>query len=753
MFSTLSRLLAWPFLIALNIATCVLLLLAALLGTDYGTQQAFSAAQRWLPLEYQSVEGNILNTLSIQGLAYEDASIQLRTESIHWSLNLAALWNSERLLHIQTLQIHNADIYLSATEPSETTAASEPFKPQAIDLPFGIAIDDVSLENVRLHQTDQTYTVEALQLSATASPKGELATQLSLSNGPYNSQAALSATAVMSDSQLTARLAIDSATAEWDSKPIAAAGQLGLNYNGKTFVIDADNVNAHYGSLTLTANGSLADNKTLSLNVNAPDLTLATPELGGSFQLSGDIKNADRINLNATFNNISWLGETQLSKAAVAWQGTLAEQTLNADFSTPLLGQQPVTLTSTFGWRGSFETLFAAMSQPPETLLKQAPLHFTAEATLPQTEIAASGVSLKNNRIGINLSETGEILLSGHSESGKGHLDLNGLVNVINSAQQNIALNATFNGSQYQLANTPELSLSVSPNLRASIADQLLTLRGEVTVDKSYIEIIVPEAGAVTSSSDVVVIETGHTAEDSSVSLARDIDIKLIIAAPITLEGQGFEGTASGQLRVIEKSGKAPRARGELILAGQYKAYGQDLTIRRGKLIYVDSPIDDPGVDMEAIRTVNEQIAGVRVSGLASNPRIEIFAEPALSETEALSYLVLGRGLDDNSEQDQVQLRSLALSLGLAKSGKFLEKSKDKLGVDELSIQTGDSNNEASLLVGRQLSKRLYLSTQIGLFEPVTKLFLRYSLSRKCEFVAETGTQQGADVVCTLKSK
>lgn len=149
---------------------------------------------------------------------------------------------------------------------------------------------------------------------------------------------------------------------------------------------------------------------------------------------------------------------------------------------------------------------------------------------------------------------------------------------------------------------------------------------------------------------------------------------------------------------------------------------------------------------------MQDQIAGVRVSGLASNPTITIFAEPALSETEALSYLVLGRGLDDNSERDQAQLSSLALSLGLAKSGDFLENSRDKLGVDELSIQTGDSNNDASLLIGRQLSERLYLSTQIGLFEPVTKLFLRYTLSRKCELVAETGTQQGADVVCTITS-
>ena len=748
----LLRFVAWPFFIVMNIAICLLLLISAVLGTNYGTQQAVDAAQRWLPLEVASVEGNLLNELTIKGLQYQDESINATVESIAWSFNLAALWEQQRLVHLKNLVIENADITVHTAEaPAETEDSSEPFTPQDIELPVSVKIDAIELRNIRLQQGETTYQVEHLVLNAEVDKRGNSLAGLTLENGPFNSHAQLEIAAGMTQQGLTADLQLHNVKALLNEQNLNAQGALALSYNSKSIAIDAQQLIANYGSIRLEANGSLSENNNLSLNINAPDLGLATDELGGSMTLNGVIKNADRIDLNATLNNVTWLNEPQLSNANIHWQGTLAKQEISADFSTPLLNNQALTLNSQFGWRDSFETLLAALSLPPETLLKQPALHFKAEALLPQTQIAASGVELSNNRIGITLSEQGQIALSGHSESGIGAVDLSGFLTILNSAEQDIALNADVSGEQYQLANTPELKLSVSPAINAKLAEQLLTVRGQVTVDGGHIELIVPEEGAVTASSDVVVLEEGQSqAEAESSALARDINIKLVIAEPITLEGQGFEGNASGQLTVTEQSGKPPRARGELLLAGQYQAYGQDLTIRRGKLIYVDSPIDDPGVDLEAIRTVDEQVAGVRVTGLASSPKIEIFAEPALSETEALSYLVLGRGLDDSSEQDQVQLRSLALSLGLAKSGKFLEKSKEKLGVDELSIQTGDSNNEASLLVGRQLSKRLYLSTQIGLFEPVTKLFLRYQLSRKCEAVAETGTQQGADVVCTL---
>lgn len=745
----LARVLAWPILIGLNIATCLLLLLLILIGTDYGTQQLFATAQRWLPLQIGSVEGNALKDLRLKNLQYQDSNMQLQADEIFWSLNLQSLWLAERQLHIKNLHVQNFLLTLANNSSTSSNAQTEPFSPQDIKLPLGLQIDQLQLKNIRINQAGQHYNLDALTLNAKVDNNGNARAQLSLENGPFASNAQLQASASMTSQGLQATLNIAKANALFQQQAISASGQLGIHYH-KALTLNAKAFTAQYGSISLNADGDMADSQ-LNFSLNAPDLSLATPELSGSLLLQGHVENNGQIDVATTLNDIRWLGAPQLTQATIHLHGTLAEQNLGAQLTLPAIGNQTAHVTSQFGWRDDLSSLLEAIQEPPEQLLKQTALHFQATLAITEANIVESGARLENNVIAIRLTETDSIAINGQSQSGQGQLTLNGVLQLIDSTKQTIGLEAEVNGQQYQLANTPELKLSASPALSINLQQQLLTVRGEITIDNGHIDIIVPEEGAIGVSQDIEIIDGNGAAETTSgAPLNRDIAIKLIIAEPISLQGQGFKGSATGQLNINEQTGAAARARGELTLAGQYKAYGQDLTIRRGKLVYVDSPIDNPGVDLEAIRTVGEQVAGVRVTGPAANPKIEIFAEPALSETEALAYLVLGRGLDTSDEQDQRQLSSLALSLGLAKGGNLLEKSKNKLGVDELSIQTGNSNSEASLLVGRQLSKRLYLSTQIGLFEPVAKLLLRYKLGRKCEAIAEAGLQQGIDLACSI---
>jgi translocation and assembly module TamB len=65
------------------------------------------------------------------------------------------------------------------------------------------------------------------------------------------------------------------------------------------------------------------------------------------------------------------------------------------------------------------------------------------------------------------------------------------------------------------------------------------------------------------------------------------------------------------------------------------------LTVRRARLLFA-GPIDQPYLDIEAIRKTDDVIAGIRLSGSAEQPTTQIFSEPAMSQEQALSYLVLG---------------------------------------------------------------------------------------------------------------
>jgi autotransporter translocation and assembly factor TamB len=739
-----------------------MLLLWFVLGTDYGTQQGFKIAARWLPLTYQQVEGNALKQLRVQGLSYQDDSIELIVAELDWSLNLAALWQQPKQLHIESLLIDGAHIKLLGNPEAETAPSTEPFSINSVEsaiskLPVGIAIDSLVLKSVELQQAGQHYAVHHLQTDAKLTADGQLSLSAKLENGPFDSQAQFSLMAHIINGAAQADLNIDHINANWQ-QAVRASGKAQLLYNKQALQFRADSLQASYGSASVKLNGQLAPGQNLSFDLSAPSLTLAHSELAGSANIRGQISNAKQFTLKANAQQLTWLGEPQLQQATIDASGDLSKQTLNAELRSQHWGQAPLLLNIESGWLGgSWQTLLDASALTPEALLAHPALQLKVSLALASADIASTGIRPQQNLVTLERLDGGKIALHAESQSGDGKLLADGTLALIRSANADVAVSATLNGPQYQLVQTPELTLSASPRLDIQLAQQQLRLRGDITVDHGHIELVIPEDGAITPSSDVVFVDDsaadGSPANTATSTLKRDIQLTLIIEEPVTIKGQGFDGEASGKLTVTEGPGQQPRARGELVLAGRYKAYGQDLTIRRGKLIYVDSPLDDPGVDLEAIRSVGEQIAGVRVSGLASNPQIEIFAEPALSETEALAYLVLGRGLDANSERDQNQLRNLALSLGLSKGSKFLEKSKHKLGVDELSIQTGDSNNDASLLLGRQLSKRLYLSTQIGLFEPVSKLLLRYQLSRKCDLVAETGSQQGADLICTISSK
>ena len=71
--------------------------------------------------------------------------------------------------------------------------------------------------------------------------------------------------------------------------------------------------------------------------------------------------------------------------------------------------------------------------------------------------------------------------------------------------------------------------------------------------------------------------------------------------------------------------------------------------MRKGELLF-SGPPDQPVLNIEAIRnpeaTEDDVIAGVRVTGSADEPKAEIFSDPAMSQQEALSYLLRGQGLD-----------------------------------------------------------------------------------------------------------
>ena len=92
-----------------------------------------------------------------------------------------------------------------------------------------------------------------------------------------------------------------------------------------------------------------------------------------------------------------------------------------------------------------------------------------------------------------------------------------------------------------------------------------------------------------------------------------------------------------------------------------------------------------------------------------------------------------------------------ALALGLAGGDNLARQLGDRLGFDEVRVESNDTGDQASLVVGRYLSPELYVSYGVGLIESINSINLRYQLSERWHVEAESGEYQGADLLFSIE--
>jgi translocation and assembly module TamB len=217
----------------------------------------------------------------------------------------------------------------------------------------------------------------------------------------------------------------------------------------------------------------------------------------------------------------------------------------------------------------------------------------------------------------------------------------------------------------------------------------------------------------------------------------------LTMGENVSITGFGLDATIKGKLTVRETPGEPTLGSGDISIAGTYKAYGQDLTIEQGRVLYASTPIDNPRLNIVAVRDIREENvrAGLRIGGTARAPQITVFSDPAMGQAEALAYLVTGKPLDSVGAEDGDMMQTAARSLGTAAGGLLAKSIGNRFGVDEVSVKETEGLEGAAFTVGQYLSPRLYLSYGVGLFEPGEVITLRYSLTRALALQALSGPE------------
>ncbi|ETS32679.1 translocation and assembly module TamB [Photorhabdus temperata] len=338
--------------------------------------------------------------------------------------------------------------------------------------------------------------------------------------------------------------------------------------------------------------------------------------------------------------------------------------------------------------------------------------------------------------------------LDGVIKTPKGQLNLNGDADWRNLDAWHARIAA--NGDKLRVTFPPMVKIDVSPALVFEASPQLLKLDGNVDIPWARITVKeLPESAVEASSDEIILGENLQPLEVKKASIPIQSNLTIHIGDDVRLSAFGLKAKLRGVLKAVQGE-QGLGLNGQVdILDGRFHAYGQDLIVRKGMIVF-SGPPDQPLLNIEAIRnpesTDGRVIAGVRVTGLADQPKVEIFSEPAKSQQEALSYLLRGEGLE-SSGSDNSQMTAMLIGLGVAQSGQLVGKIGEIFGVSDLALDTQGVGDKSQVVVSGKITKDLQVKYGVGIFDSLATLTLRYRLMPRLYLEAVSGIDQTLDLL------
>lgn len=363
------------------------------------------------------------------------------------------------------------------------------------------------------------------------------------------------------------------------------------------------------------------------------------------------------------------------------------------------------------------------------------------------TEVPSLGIVLQDGDVRLDAQPDGSARIAGSLRSGEGTLNIDG---TLGWQGEDTPLVLNLRGTNVLASDTRDLRAVANPELTVRYAArQPLNVTGKVTIPSARIDLERLDQG-VSVSEDVVVLDPVNPEDTGSSPL--ELDLTLAIGDEVRLNGFGLEGKLGGQMRVRSRPGREMTASGALNVEGRYTAYGQKLQITRGNLNWNNGPVSDPILDVRAEREVGAVKAGVDISGRVSAPQVNVWTDPASSQSEALAYLALGRPLSSVSgdENRQLNAASAALSAG---GGLIASQLGAKIGLDDAGVMESRALGGSVLGVGKFLSPRLYVGYGVSLLGTGQVLTLKYLLRKGFDIEIESSTLENRASVNWRKEK
>ncbi len=327
-------------------------------------------------------------------------------------------------------------------------------------------------------------------------------------------------------------------------------------------------------------------------------------------------------------------------------------------------------------------------------------------------DVPLVGLEIRDLTAEIRNSSMNQFEIQAGLSSGEGKLALQGAADLNDMVNWKADLHLV--GEKMTVMNTPDIFAVASPNVKIQASPQLIDITGKLTISSAKITphlVIGTGSGEVVKvSEDVIIIDENQPikSEKSVSPMNIQANLNLILGKNIRVIIEGFQSRLEGKLllKMLPKQ-TMPIADGEiLIVDGTYKAYGQDLEVDQGRVVFTGNLMTNPELDIQAVRYIKNPVenmkkAGVQITGAVNEMELTLFSEPMLEDSQILSYIITGTSLGSGNE---------------------------------------------SVSIGTYLIPKLYVSYGVSLFDNSNEFSIRYDLTNKLGVESRIGQQdKGVD--------
>ncbi len=370
-------------------------------------------------------------------------------------------------------------------------------------------------------------------------------------------------------------------------------------------------------------------------------------------------------------------------------------------------------------------------------------------------EISAQNVSVRNLLLGVDVREGDALIKLQGAEAtierfvlrgGEGTVRISGSSRLAGKADTRLQLQA----ERFRVLGRIDRQITASGNLQLAGNPEAFRLDGKLHVDEGLFELGGSDAPSL---DDDVQIRHAGLADKPEVPPPPRVQRNQVLAVEIDLgdklrvRGRGIDTRLSGSLRLTSGNGR-PLLTGTVSgTGGTYQAYGQKLDIERGLVIF-SGELSNPNLDILAIRPNLDTQVGVAIIGPLVNPRVRLYSSTDMSDSDKLSWLLLGRASDGLGRSDAALLQRAAVALLAGEGEGPTDALLRNLGLDELSVRQSDTDvRETVITLGKQLSRRWYVGYERGVNATSGTWQLIYRIAQRFTLRAQSGYENSLDLI------